>query len=146
LRRNPLDKLRMPYLFETFPAHYETWRFIAVFKKARHPSLSRATLIHSTPSHPIPSTSALLLSLSNYAQVFKVVLIFRFTHLIPAGIMLLCHASPMPCQSHPLTEPNTRCLTTENPVINLYTPNVNYSWRTAPLTSKVAFYIFIQQI
>ena len=23
---------------------------------------------------------------------------------------------------------------------------VNYSWRTAPLTSKVAFYIFIQQI
>jgi len=30
--------------------------------------------------------------------------------------------------------------------INLWTPNVNYSWRTAPLTSKVAFYIFIQQI
>ena len=30
--------------------------------------------------------------------------------------------------------------------LNLYTPNVNYSWRTAPLTSKVAFYIFIQQI
>ena len=24
--------------------------------------------------------------------------------------------------------------------------NVNYSWRTAPLTSKIAFYIFIQQI
>ena len=24
-------------------------------------------------------------------------------------------------------------------------PNVNYSWRTAPLTSKVAFYICIQQ-
>ena len=31
-------------------------------------------------------------------------------------------------------------------VINLLTPNVNYSGRTAPLTSKVAFYIFIQQI
>jgi len=30
--------------------------------------------------------------------------------------------------------------------INLMTPNVNYSGRTAPLTSKVAFYIFIQQI
>jgi len=26
------------------------------------------------------------------------------------------------------------------------TPNANYSGRTAPLTSKVAFYIFIQQI
>jgi len=30
--------------------------------------------------------------------------------------------------------------------INLLTPNVNYSSRTAPLTSKVTFYIFIQQI
>ena len=29
---------------------------------------------------------------------------------------------------------------------NLLTPNVNYSGRTAPLTSKVAFHIFIQQI
>jgi len=30
--------------------------------------------------------------------------------------------------------------------INLLTPNVNYSGRTALLTSKVAFYVFIQQI
>jgi len=29
---------------------------------------------------------------------------------------------------------------------NLLTPNVNYSGRTAPLTAKVALYIFIQQI
>ena len=29
---------------------------------------------------------------------------------------------------------------------NILTPNANYSGRTAPLTSKVAFYIFIQQI
>ena len=31
-------------------------------------------------------------------------------------------------------------------LINLLTPSVNYSGRTAPLTSKVAFYLFIQQI
>ena len=39
-------------------------------------------------------------------------------------------------------------------VLNLYrtgkfnplTPNVNYSGHTAPLTSKIAFYVFIQQI
>jgi len=31
-------------------------------------------------------------------------------------------------------------------VFNLLKPNVNCSGRTAPLTSKVAFYIFIQQI
>jgi len=29
---------------------------------------------------------------------------------------------------------------------NLLRPNVNYSGRTAPLTSKVAFYIFTQQV
>ena len=29
---------------------------------------------------------------------------------------------------------------------NLQTPNVAYSWPTAPLTSKFAFYIFIKQI
>ena len=33
-----------------------------------------------------------------------------------------------------------------NEDLNLLTPNVNYSGRTASLTSKVAFYIFIQQI
>ena len=31
-------------------------------------------------------------------------------------------------------------------LINPLTPNDHYSGRTAPLTSKVAFYIFIQQI
>jgi len=30
--------------------------------------------------------------------------------------------------------------------INLLTPNVNYSGRTAPLTSKFAFYVFIHQV
>jgi len=38
------------------------------------------------------------------------------------------------------------CLTFLVRVLNLLTPNVNYCGRTAPLTSKVAFYIFIQQI
>jgi len=30
-------------------------------------------------------------------------------------------------------------------MLNLLTPNINYSGRTAPLTSKIAFYILIQQ-
>jgi len=47
------------------------------------------------------------------------------------------------CTCHdPTADQYTRLKT----VINLLTPNVNYSGRTAPLTSKVAFYIFIQQI
>jgi len=49
---------------------------------------------------------------------------------------------------HSFTDGRTCFLadTSETSVINLLTPNVNYSGRTAPLTSKVAFYIFIQQI
>jgi len=31
-------------------------------------------------------------------------------------------------------------------VITLLTPNNHYSGRTAPITSKVAFYMFVQQI
>jgi len=38
------------------------------------------------------------------------------------------------------------CVASRWTIINLLMPNVNYSGRTAPLTSKVAFYIFIQQI
>jgi len=38
------------------------------------------------------------------------------------------------------------CATETEAYIKLLTPNVNYSGRTATLTSKVAFYIFIQQI
>ena len=53
---------------------------------------------------------------------------FRFPHQNHVPISSLLHACHMPCP------------------INLLTPNVNYSGRTAPLTSKVAFYIFIQQI
>ena len=37
-------------------------------------------------------------------------------------------------------------LVKENKLINRLTPNDPYMGRTAPLTSKLAFYIFIQQI
>ena len=37
-------------------------------------------------------------------------------------------------------------LTTTQLVINPLTPNDHYRGRTAPLTSEVAFYIFIQQM
>ena len=38
------------------------------------------------------------------------------------------------------------CVASDNGVLNPLTPNDHYRGRTAPLTSKVAFYIFIQQI
>jgi len=46
----------------------------------------------------------------------------------------------------PVSIPTTKMINGKAGNINLLTPNVNYSGRTAPLTSKVAFYISIQQI
>ena len=48
-----------------------------------------------------------------------------------------------PPNLHDTSTPTSPLCTTH---INLLTPNINYSGHTAPLTSKVAFYIFIQQI
>jgi len=45
-----------------------------------------------------------------------------------------------------LCEVRTECCINTRKLINHLTPNDHYSDRTAPLTSKVAFYIFIQQI
>jgi len=53
----------------------------------------------------------------------------------------------MPAQSGDSADNLVICSTgQEFTLINLLTPNVNYSGRTAPLTSKFAIYIFIQQI
>ena len=51
---------------------------------------------------------------------------------------LVCKQFGIPYCTHSLKAP---C-----PYINPLTPNDHYSDRTASLTSKVAFYIFIQQI
>ena len=51
---------------------------------------------------------------------------------------------PKVCSPYQLCCPNSGTVLYIS--INLLTPNVNYSGRTTPLTSKVAFYIFIQQI
>ena len=45
-----------------------------------------------------------------------------------------------------ITATSSNILRDWNHLLNLLMPNVNYSGRTAPLTSKVALYIFIQQI
>jgi len=42
-----------------------------------------------------------------------------------------------------LLQPGSLSLACASVYLNLLTPNVNYSGRTAPLTSKVVFYIFI---
>jgi hypothetical protein len=48
-----LEKPPIVQLIKNFPAYYGTRRFITVFTRALHWSLSRARSIESIPSHPI---------------------------------------------------------------------------------------------
>jgi hypothetical protein len=49
-------------VLRNFPAFYGTWRFITVFTKVLHWSLSWATSTQPIPLHPIPLRSFLILS------------------------------------------------------------------------------------
>jgi hypothetical protein len=68
-----LEKPPIVQVLNNFPAFFGTRRFIAVFTRALHLSLSWARSIQSIPSHPISLRSILILS----------------THLYPTSISLL---------------------------------------------------------
>jgi hypothetical protein len=57
-----LEKLVVTQLVKKFPAFYGTRRFITVFTRARHWSLSWARCIQSTTFHPISLKSSLISS------------------------------------------------------------------------------------
>ena len=59
----------------------------------------------------------------------------------PTSIKFMTQATHYMTPTH-----DTACDHCCSPVFNPLTPNDPYKGRTAPLTSKVAFYIFIQQI
>jgi len=81
----------------------------------------------------------------------SLVIMFHFTSSMLNVFRTLIHPSSGACDIQ--TRTHDQCGDTieksqapDDGCINLLTPNVNYSGRTAPLTSKVAFYVFIQQI
>ena len=63
------ENLKRPKLLKKFPAFYATRRFITVFTRARHLSLSWARLIRSMPPHPTSRRSILILS--SGGRIFK---------------------------------------------------------------------------
>jgi hypothetical protein len=56
------EKLIVAHLVKTLPTSYGTWRFITVFTRARHWSLSWASWILSTATGPIPLRSVSIFS------------------------------------------------------------------------------------
>jgi hypothetical protein len=72
-----LEKLTVAQLIKKFPTFYGIQRFITVFTRARHWSLSWARRIHSASSHPFKI---------HFTQVFKVVFVNkRSEHIVLMG-------------------------------------------------------------
>jgi hypothetical protein len=74
---------------QEIPTFYGTHRFITVFTRAYHWSLSCTKCIQSTPSHPISLRSILILSF-NLHLGFPIKILYAF----------LFHACYMSCTSH----------------------------------------------
>ena len=70
-------------------------------------------------------------------DIWRITLFYRLPHIFIPGIFNVCVKGWITLNVRSGRRADR---------FNLYTPNVNYNWRNAPLTSKVAFYIFIQQI
>ena len=87
------EKLMVCELLEIFPAFHGTRRFIAVFKRACHLSLSWATLMQSTPSHPFYLRSVLIHS--SHRRLGLRIALFMF---LPLCIRRAFH---IPHPSHP---------------------------------------------
>jgi hypothetical protein len=92
-----LEKPPVLHPLKNFPTFYGTRRFITVFTRALHWSLSWARSIHPIPPHCISPRSIL----SNHVLVFLAVSFFLA--ITPIAYMhSSCHSIYMPCQSHPL--------------------------------------------
>jgi hypothetical protein len=77
-KHSPPQKLKHPKLLKKFPAFYRTQRFITVFTRARHLSLSSARLIQSMP--PYLSKIHFNIILPSTPGSFKWSLSLRFPH------------------------------------------------------------------
>ena len=128
-----LEKLTVLQLVKKFPAFHGTRMFITALTSVRQLSLFWASLILSIYTHPTSWISILMLSTLLCLG-------------LPSG--LLTSGFPTKTLYTPLSSTHTRHMPSQSQLVsvNLLAPNVNYSGRTATLTSKVAFYVFIQQI
>jgi hypothetical protein len=95
--RNPvlLEKLTVTQPVKKFPTFYRTPRFITVFNRTRHCSVSCATCIQSSPSHPISLRSILIL--------FSHLLVGLPSGLFPSGFPTQAFYSPRRCATSAFT-------------------------------------------
>jgi hypothetical protein len=79
-----LENLPIVQLLKNFPAFCGTRRFITVFTRALHWSLSWARSIQSIPSHPISLRSILILSTHQACTLNLLIWVLSFLHNLAA--------------------------------------------------------------
>jgi hypothetical protein len=89
VRSRGFDNPSFPELLKKFPTFYGTWRFITVFTRARHWSLSWDKWIQFTRLHPISLRYILMLSFYLRLFFFIFFLSFWLFHQIPIRYILL---------------------------------------------------------
>jgi hypothetical protein len=94
-----LEKLLVTLLVKRFPTFYGTWRFITIFTRAHHWSISWARWIQSTPSHQISLASLLMLS-PFLSRSSKLCLSFRVSYQNFVCISLPTHICCTPQPYH----------------------------------------------
>jgi hypothetical protein len=97
-----LEKLPIVQLLKNFPAFYGTRRFISMFTRALHWSLSWARSLQSITSHPISLRSILILSTHQLLGLPSVLFPFGFPPISYMHSSSPPHSCYMPCPSHPL--------------------------------------------
>ena len=96
-RRILIDQLTVLWLVNKFPAFYGNQRFITIFTKACHLSLSQSRQTQSVPCHPISSRNYLILHSHQRLGIGSVVSFLQVPHQYTCT-----HSSSPPCVSHSL--------------------------------------------
>jgi hypothetical protein len=86
---------------QELPSSYGTWRFITVFTRVLHWSLSRVRSIESIPPHPVPQRSILMLSTHQCLGLPSGLFPTGFPIKTLYAFLFSPHACYMPCPSHP---------------------------------------------
>jgi hypothetical protein len=93
-----LEKLPIVQLLKNFPAFYRVWRFITVFTRALHLSLSWDTSIQSIPYYSITLGSILILSTHHHLGLPSGL----FTSGFPTNILYAFFFSPFVLHALPI--------------------------------------------
>jgi hypothetical protein len=117
-----LEKVSIMQPLENFPAFYGTRRFITVFTRAFHWSLSWARSIQSIPSHPI-SLRSLKLFIQGICPGPRLLTNFHNKIIFYGEELLASHATPK-LEDHPLSS-------VRNCLFNIFAATLHI-WRASP--------------